>query len=196
MIDALGGVDIAVDRAMNYDDRRGNVHIHFQPGTYHMDGEQALEYARFRHDATGDWGRIQRQQHLILSLFDQAIRPGNWGKLQRAAQAFLQNITVTVNPDSPRQAPQIGLDQVLSMIGFLSQLDTSRMRFYEVPCVDIWWRDRACLKPVYEDTRRVLSEVFRDDAAPGWETLDQGVPRGLQSTSPVESGLAGTGQGE
>ena len=56
VIDAFGGVDVVVDKAMNYDDRRGNLHIHFDPGTYHMTGEQALEYARFRHDAMGDWG--------------------------------------------------------------------------------------------------------------------------------------------
>ncbi|HDS29484.1 MAG TPA: LytR family transcriptional regulator, partial [Firmicutes bacterium] len=62
VVDALGGVDIYVERAMHYDDRRGNTHIHIEQGWNHFDGAEALNYARFRHDAKGDIGRIERQQ--------------------------------------------------------------------------------------------------------------------------------------
>ena len=49
---------------MNYDDTWGHLHIHFKPGLIHMDGDQAVSYARFRHDACSDPCRIKRQQQI------------------------------------------------------------------------------------------------------------------------------------
>jgi LCP family protein required for cell wall assembly len=173
VIDAFGGVDITVERAMHYDDRRGNVHIHFDPGRYHMDGRQALDYARFRHDATGDFGRIQRQQGLMKAVFEQAIKPGNMVRIRAAAEAFLQSISVTVNDQSPRHPPPIGLNQILSMIGFISQLDSDQIRFYQVPSEEIRWHGLSCLRPDYRRTMSVLEEVFTNYAEPGWELESQ-----------------------
>ena len=173
VVDALGGVDISVDRAMHYDDRRGNVHIHIEPGEHHFDGEQALNYARFRHDATGDLGRIERQQKLMRALIDQAVRPANWTRLRRAGQAFVDNIHVTVNPDSPRNAPEAGFDQVMSIIGFLTQLEEDGIRFYCVPTEDIWWQGLSCLRPIYSRSGEVLAEVFEDDAPIAWSIAPQ-----------------------
>jgi polyisoprenyl-teichoic acid--peptidoglycan teichoic acid transferase len=169
VVDALGGVNITVDKAMNYDDRRGNLHIHFKPGEYHMDGQQALEYARFRHDATGDLGRIQRQQIFIKALLEQAVRFENWPRLQKASQVFLSNMTIAINPDSPRRVPPIEFDQILGIMGFLSQLDSNQIKFYQVPCDDVHWHGQDCLRPKYDEWRVILKEVFKNDASAGWE---------------------------
>ena len=69
VIDAIGGLDVPVTENLNYDDSWGHLHIHFKPGLQHMDGDQAVSYARFRHDACSDPCRIKRQQqieHLTL----------------------------------------------------------------------------------------------------------------------------------
>ena len=51
---------------MNYDDNWGHLHIHFIGGKhYHMNGEQAVSYSRFRHDACSDPCRIKRQQQVM-----------------------------------------------------------------------------------------------------------------------------------
>ncbi len=65
LIDAIGGIDVPVTEAMNYDDSWGHLHIHFVPGLQHMNGEQAVSYSRFRHDACSDPCRIQRQQQVL-----------------------------------------------------------------------------------------------------------------------------------
>lgn len=65
VIDAIGGIDVVPDETMNYDDNWGHLHIHFKPGMYHMDGDQAVSYARFRHDACSDPCRIKRQQQVM-----------------------------------------------------------------------------------------------------------------------------------
>ena len=171
VVDALGGVDIVVDKPMHYDDRRGNVHIHFEPGEYHMDGRQALEYARFRHDPLGDLGRIARQQKLMKALFEQAMKPSNWWALQRLPRAFLDNIKIMVNPEKAGKVPEIGVEQVVSMIGFLCRLDSDDIEFYQLPCVDVWWRGLSALRPIYSEARVMLSDVFRDDAPIAWESV-------------------------
>jgi LCP family protein required for cell wall assembly len=66
VIDAIGGIDVVPDETMNYDDSWGHLHIHFTGGKlYHMNGEQAVSYSRFRHDECSDPCRIKRQQQVI-----------------------------------------------------------------------------------------------------------------------------------
>jgi len=66
LIDAIGGIDVVPDETMNYDDNWGHLHIHFIGGKkYHMNGEQAVSYSRFRHDACSDPCRIKRQDQII-----------------------------------------------------------------------------------------------------------------------------------
>jgi LCP family protein required for cell wall assembly len=66
LIDAVGGLDVVPDETMNYDDNWGHLHIHFVGGKkYHMNGEQAVSYSRFRHDACSDPCRIKRQQQVV-----------------------------------------------------------------------------------------------------------------------------------
>ena len=48
LIDAMGGVYVKVNEPMHYDDSWGKLHIHFDPGTYLLDGKKSLEYVRFR----------------------------------------------------------------------------------------------------------------------------------------------------
>jgi len=64
-INAIGGIDVPVTQAMDYDDTWGHLHIHFKPGLVHMNGEQAQGYMRFRHDACSDPCRTKRQQQVI-----------------------------------------------------------------------------------------------------------------------------------
>ena len=64
IIDALGGVDIKVEKRMHYEDPwddHGGLVIDLYPGEQHMDGKKAIQYVRYR-DGEGDIGRIGRQQ--------------------------------------------------------------------------------------------------------------------------------------
>lgn len=68
LIDLVGGVDLEVEKSLHYDDWAGKLHVHLEPGKHHLNGEQAVGYARFRHDHQGDIGRVQRQQRLFAAL--------------------------------------------------------------------------------------------------------------------------------
>jgi len=74
IIDAIGGVDIYVPERV-YDTEYPNVDgtysvIDLQPGTYHMDGEMALYYARSRQGST-DFNRMNRQRCVLEALAEQ-----------------------------------------------------------------------------------------------------------------------------
>lgn len=65
IIDAIGGVKITAKKDFDYPG-----YIDISKGTQILSGEKALEYVRFRYDAEGDYGRIQRQQEVLLALID------------------------------------------------------------------------------------------------------------------------------
>jgi LCP family protein required for cell wall assembly len=85
IIDAIGGLDVPVTQTINYDDNWGHLHIHFKPGLVHMDGDEAVSYARFRHDACSDPCRIQRQQQ-IEKLTIEKLKNDKFNDLAHIAQ--------------------------------------------------------------------------------------------------------------
>lgn len=50
LVNELGGVDIEVPLDMNYDDPVQGLHIHFNAGYQHLNGQEAMEAVRYRHD--------------------------------------------------------------------------------------------------------------------------------------------------
>lgn len=68
IINALGGVDVPVEKDMDYDDTWGQLHIHLKKGMHHLSGEEAVGYIRFRHDPEGDFGRMRRQRQVVQIL--------------------------------------------------------------------------------------------------------------------------------
>jgi cell envelope-related transcriptional attenuator len=81
IVDAMDGLDIYVEKPMHYNDYSGNLHINFTKGDHHLNGQQAVEYLRFRHDALGDIGRTQRQQWLLRSLMNNLKQPSTITKI-------------------------------------------------------------------------------------------------------------------
>ena len=75
VVDALGGVDLYVEADMNYEDPYANLKIHLKKGFQHLNGQQAGQYVRFRHDEMGDIGRVGRQQLALKALFRKLTRP-------------------------------------------------------------------------------------------------------------------------
>lgn len=69
LVDAIGGVDINVEKDMYYFDDWDGFKIDLQKGMQHMDGATAIQYVRFR-DEEGDIGRIRRQQHFMMAVYD------------------------------------------------------------------------------------------------------------------------------
>ena len=68
LIDQVGGVEVLVEKDF-YDD---DVKV-IDEGLQLLDGYKALYYVRFRHDADGDYGRIERQQRVSIAVVQKLL---------------------------------------------------------------------------------------------------------------------------
>lgn len=80
-VDAIGGIDIMVDRNMNKDDPYQNLHINLRKGFQHLDGEKAMQFVRFRDDALGDITRVGRQQAFLKAVTAKLATPATAARL-------------------------------------------------------------------------------------------------------------------
>lgn len=81
VVNAVDGVDVDIPMDMDYDDPCDSppLSIHFKKGPAHLDGQDALEFLRFRKNnegvgyPDGDLGRIRTQQAFIENLIDKCM---------------------------------------------------------------------------------------------------------------------------
>ncbi|QAY67074.1 LCP family protein [Paenibacillus protaetiae] len=70
LVDSIGGIDYDVEKDMHYtdnaDDNRYDIDL--KAGYQHLDGDHALQYVRFRHDAMSDFTRTERQRNFIMAV--------------------------------------------------------------------------------------------------------------------------------
>ncbi len=81
IVEALGGVNVYVEKNMNYDDYSGKLHIHLTKGVHHLSPTEAVGYLRFRHDPMGDIGRTHRQQWFLRGVLDELKKPETVAKI-------------------------------------------------------------------------------------------------------------------
>lgn len=69
IIDILGGITVTIEKDMYYvtGDAADGV-INLTKGSQHLNGQQALQYARFRQDALADISRTARQQTVLRAM--------------------------------------------------------------------------------------------------------------------------------
>ncbi|MFH5187061.1 LCP family protein [Paenibacillus sp. TAB 01] len=70
LVDAIGGIDIDVEKDMKYTDAEDGheYDINLKKGPQHLDGKTALQYVRFRHDALSDFARTERQRKFMTAV--------------------------------------------------------------------------------------------------------------------------------
>ncbi len=84
---APNGVEIDVEKDMSE-----KIGVTLTKGTHNLNGQELLGYARFRHDAEGDFGRVARQQKVIEALKNEIVAPQNVLNLPKfvgAAQGYV-----------------------------------------------------------------------------------------------------------
>jgi anionic cell wall polymer biosynthesis LytR-Cps2A-Psr (LCP) family protein len=123
-IDLLGGVDCNVDKKMDYDDNWGHLHIHLLPGYQHLDGEQAMDFVRFRH-SDSDLTRIRRQQALLIELKQKLVQPATLAVMP----ALLDTIDKHVSSD-------MNVDQKYALATFLHGLPQANVTMVTLPSFD------------------------------------------------------------
>ncbi|PZA06992.1 MULTISPECIES: LCP family protein [unclassified Meiothermus] len=109
-VDALGGVVVCVERPLHYRDSAAQLEINLEPGCQRLDGKNAEAYLRFRKDALGDIGRIQRQQAFFQALHEQLLSPAGALRLPQVVAAVEANLRT-----------DLGRAQIGQLLGFAMQ---------------------------------------------------------------------------
>jgi LCP family protein required for cell wall assembly len=94
IVDAVGGVDVDVTFAFSYG---GST---FTKGKMHLNGQQALNYARMRYtDPRGDYGRQERQRDIIESIIKSAASTGTLANFQKLLDSISNNVRTNLTFD-------------------------------------------------------------------------------------------------
>jgi LCP family protein required for cell wall assembly len=97
IVAAVDGVNVYVEKNMHYNDNAGGLHINLRKGENTLDPETAEEFLRFRHDALGDIGRIERQQVFVTGLMKKFQNPSIIPKIPQLVKVVQDNVLTDMN---------------------------------------------------------------------------------------------------
>lgn len=156
IIDAIGGIDIEMSKAEakaintylkkhppkydNQDDNYERVPLEVKKGTQHLDGIQAVMYARTR-SVDNDFGRTARQRKL-LDLLLQKIMKDNMSidKLISLMEICLPYVTTNLNASTMLE---LGIGILGSDIISRAQAGESLLEQHRIPMDDTWKYDHT-----------------------------------------------------
>ncbi len=132
-VDTVGGVDLEVTKAIHDekypDDEGGTLVLDIPAGWVHMDGKTALMYARTRHQDS-DFGRMRRQQQVMMAVRDKLFSPEVIPVLPSLAQLLYYSVRTDINLDEMALlgcvGPQIAPEAITRIV-----IDTSMVEPFQ-----------------------------------------------------------------
>ena len=122
LIDALGGVTVYVPQDMKYQDDSQHLYINLKEGEQHLGGEKAVDFLRFRYDAYGDIGRVQRQQQLMRAVVEQALKPATIVRIPKILSIIQSHIDTNLN-----------VEELVALAGFAAKTERANVEMLMVP---------------------------------------------------------------
>ncbi|MUT65591.1 LCP family protein [Paenibacillus sp. NEAU-GSW1] len=112
LIDAIGGVSIDVEKDMHYTDNADNneYDIDLKAGYQELDGDKALQYVRFRHDAMSDFTRTERQRNLLQAVAKELQSSWNIIKMKNILESVSPYIETNLQVTDMLKLGQLGVE--------------------------------------------------------------------------------------
>ena len=157
VVDQLGGVTVAVDKQLDYDDDWGNLHIHLKPGVQTLNGRDAMGFVRYRHanegSADSDFVRIGRQQQMLQSMKAKMTDPATWLRVPGALDIVRKEMRGTLK-----------YQQLVALATFARSAPKESVAMHILP-------NRAGRVYVYAkpaESRALVAKLFPVDSQPAW----------------------------
>ncbi|MEB3213361.1 MAG: LCP family protein [Leptolyngbyaceae bacterium] len=122
LIDALGGVDVYVPKDMKYTDESQHLYIDLKEGEQTLNGDEAMQFLRYRYDETGDIGRVQRQQTLMRAIQEQTLSPTTLTRIPQIFSVIQSHVDTNLS-----------VEELLALVGFASQMERSDVQMVMLP---------------------------------------------------------------
>ena len=148
IIDAIGGVDIDVEKRMYYEDPwddDGGLVIDLYPGQQHMDGKTAITYVRYR-DEEGDIGRIARQQKFMKAVMEKVTSP-----------SIILNLPTIISEVINSVETDLSLRQLMQFAGSLKEAQSNGLSTDMVPGRPMYIDEISYWIPDIEKLRTILA---------------------------------------
>lgn len=121
VVDAVHGVDLTVDKKLDYDDNWANLHIHLKPGYQHLNGYHAMGFVRIRH-TDDDFHRQERQHQFVEALRKKVTDPQNFMLLPDVLKAITDDLKSNLNQD-----------QMLALVNWSRKLPKENIQLATLP---------------------------------------------------------------
>lgn len=122
LVDELGGVTVTVPKDIKYQDDSQHFYINLKAGRQHLNGEKLLGLLRYRNDANGDIGRIQRQQMVFRALAEQTLNPMTIARIPQLFTVIQSHVDTNLT-----------VEELLALGGFSMQNGKSKMQSLMMP---------------------------------------------------------------
>lgn len=186
IIDAIGGVDINVEKRMYYEDvwdDDGGLLIDLQPGLQHMDGDTAITYVRYR-DEEGDIGRIRRQQKFMQAVMDKVTSPSIIPRIP----SIIKEVVGSVQTD-------LSVKQLIEFATSLKDAQKSGLQAEMLPGkpmyidgVSYWIPDLGKLRTTVANTLdTTLDKNLRDNLAEDTREYEESIPNNARELNAEEA---------
>lgn len=117
---ALGGVYMDIDRHY-LNETQAWERINLPAGYQLLDGADALDYVRFRHDDNIDFGRMARQQQFISAVREQALGWNLTFKIPSLVKALFSNLDT-----------DLSANEIIKLAYWVMKLDGGRVKQVEI----------------------------------------------------------------
>ncbi len=151
IIDAIGGVDIDVEKRMFYEDPwddDGGLVIDLYPGEQHMDGKTAVTYVRYR-DSEGDIGRVKRQQAFMAACMNKVTSPEIVPRIPKIVREIIDAVETDMS-----------LRQLLELAGSLKAAAQNGLETDMVPGYPLYIDDISYWIPDVEEVRISVADAL------------------------------------
>ena len=157
IIDAIGGVDLNVEKRMYYEDPwddNGGLVIDLYPGEQHLDGDKAIQYVRYR-DGEGDIGRVGRQQKFVKAVLAKVISPDMLPRLPQ----LVEEVRMAVETD-------MSVTELLEFAKLMQDVHKSGLEVQMVPGQPAFLKDISYWIPDITDVRQLLPQALGLEVSP------------------------------
>jgi LCP family protein required for cell wall assembly len=162
MIDEIGGIDVEVPERIRIA-AIGKSGRYLEPGPHHLDGPDALAFARVRKGAGDDFGRADRQQQVVEAVLDRMVSLQMLPSLVLKAPTLYQELASGVRTN-------LTLEQMVELAWLAIQVPKENIRrgviappkmvgFYTRP------NGASVLRPVPDQIRALRDQIFTETSA-------------------------------
>ncbi len=143
IVDIIGGVTFDIPIDMDYDDPTQDLHIHLNAGVQNVNGSEAEQLLRFRHNNDGtsypaeygdnDFGRMKTQRNFIMETLKQTLKIRNIFNAKNIIDTVFENIET-----------DLVVDEVLGYVPTAVDINFDEITNYQLPgeskkCNDLWF---------------------------------------------------------